>query len=105
MSVIGGPRDVSMPCPLKDAGGLRVAGERASLPEAAGCGEKYEGEVADDADACVGVSAGVEGFVARRDRGDAEAPVELLDGRRRSVGVSGAVLLRWCLGGEGWRPA
>ena len=46
MSVIGGPREVSMPCPLKEAGGLRGLGERASLPELACCGEKYEGEVA-----------------------------------------------------------
>lgn len=44
---------------------------------------------------------GVEGFVARRGRGEAEAAVELDDGRRKSVGVSGAVLVRWCLGGDG----
>jgi hypothetical protein len=40
MSVMGGPREVSMPCPLNEAGGRRTVGERASLAEAAGCGEK-----------------------------------------------------------------
>lgn len=48
MSEWGGPRDESIPWPLKKAGGFLVAGERASLPEAADCGEKYEGEVAED---------------------------------------------------------
>ena len=40
MSVIGGPREVSIPCPLNEAGGRRDAGDRASLPDDAGCGEK-----------------------------------------------------------------
>ena len=40
MSVMGGPRELSMPLLLKEAGGRRMAGERASLPEAALCGEK-----------------------------------------------------------------
>lgn len=40
MRVMGGPRDVSMPCPLNEAGGRRTGGERASLAGAAGCGEK-----------------------------------------------------------------
>jgi hypothetical protein len=44
---------------------------------------------------------GVEGVVtvARRDRCEAET-VELADGRRNKVGVSGAVLVRWCFGGD-----
>jgi hypothetical protein len=91
MRVMGGPRDVSMPCPLNEAGGRRVLGERASLLAAAGCSEKYEADVADD------VAVGVEGLVtvACRDRGDADT-VELADGRRRSgaCGASGAVLVR-----------
>jgi hypothetical protein len=81
MSVMGGPRDVSVPLPLNEAGGRRTVGERASLVEAAGCGEKYEGEAADDRER-PGVSrAGVEGLEAACDG----------EGRRRSVGVSGAV--------------
>lgn len=38
-------------------------------------------------------AVGVEGFVrvARRRRGESEATVELVDGRRNSVGGSGAV--------------
>lgn len=93
---MGGPRDVSMPWPLNEAGGRRVLGERASLLAAGmGCGEKYEADVADEA------AVGVEGLVtvARRDRGDADT-VELADGRRRSgaCGASGAVLVRDGLG-------
>jgi hypothetical protein len=89
-NVMGGPRELSMPCPLWEAGG-RLWG---SWPAEADCGEKYE--VAEDA-------VGVEGFVrvARRDRDEAEAMVELVDGRRNSVGASGAVWVRRCFGGEG----
>jgi len=87
MRATGGPREVSWPA-LKDAGGRLVGGERGSVPEAAACGEKYEGEVTE------GV-VGVEGFVARRDR-DAET-VELVNGTS-----AGAVLVRWCLGGVGF---
>jgi hypothetical protein len=104
MSVIGGPWEVSMPCPLNEAGGLRGLGERASLAEAACCGEKYEGEVAalDDGgtEMCC-ARAGVEGFDAPRERADA---TELADGRRRSVGVVGvvgSVWVRWCCAGSG----
>jgi hypothetical protein len=54
-----------MPCPLKNAGGFLVAGERPSLLEA-GWGEKYEGEVADEGDvAWPGERVDVEG---RRNR-------------------------------------
>jgi hypothetical protein len=67
-----------MPWPLKDAGGRLVAGERASLPDAPGWGEKYEGEVAADDESralvAVGVRDGVEGLVvARRRRGESAA--------------------------------
>jgi hypothetical protein len=40
--------------------------------------------------------------VARRDRDEARAIVELVDGRRKRVGASGAVWVRRCLGGDGW---
>jgi len=40
MRAIGGPREVSMPWPLNDAGGRRLAGERGSTPEACAWGEK-----------------------------------------------------------------
>jgi hypothetical protein len=96
MSVMGGPRDVSMPCPLNEAGGLRGLGERASLPEAACCGEKYEGEVAvlDDGGMEAGwvkeaERDGVEGLDAPRERADA---TELADGKRNRVGVVGCEL-------------
>lgn len=98
-SVTGGPLEVSSPWPLEcEAGGRRVPGERGSKARAALWGEKYEGEVADDA------IVGSEGVVvvARLSREETEAAVELTDGRRNRVGGSGAVLVRWCLGGEGW---
>ena len=43
LSAGGGPLAVSMPWLLRDAGGLglRVGGERGSIPVAAGCGAKY----------------------------------------------------------------
>jgi hypothetical protein len=72
-----------------------VAGERGSAPDAAVWGVKYDAEVAEDVECGVG-AVGVEGFEARRDRWDAET-VELADGRRNRVGVSGAVFVRWCL--------
>lgn len=88
---------MSMPWALWDAGGrLAPGGERGSwLEVAVGWGEKYEGVVADEADV---VPAGVEGLVmlARRCRGEVEAAVELVEGRRSRVGGSGAVLVRWC---------
>ncbi len=37
----GGPLEVSIPLLLRDAGGLRVAGERGSRPDAAGWCSKY----------------------------------------------------------------
>ena len=98
MRVIGGPCEVSMPCPLNEAGGLRGLGDRASLPEAACCGEKYEGEVAELDDGGMEIcclSAGVEGFDVPREWADA---TELVDGRRRSVGVVGDVWVRCCAG-------
>lgn len=98
-SVTGGPRELSMPWALWEAGGrLAPGGERGSWPgAAAGCGEKYEGVVADEAAEVV--AAGVEGSVsvARRRRGESEveveAAVELAEGRRNRVGGSGAVLV------------
>lgn len=97
MELIGGPREVSMPWPLKDAGGLLVPGERMSLPDAVGCGEKYDGEVA--VETWLGVRVvGVEGLVARRVREVTETEAaELLEGRRRSVGSVG---VRWCFAGD-----
>lgn len=92
-----------MPWPLNDAGGRLVPGERTSVLDATGWGEKYEGAAADDG---VGNAVGVEGFVLRRDlgavagAGGAEA-VELADGRRKRGGASGAVLVRVCFGGVG----
>ena len=87
---------MSIPCPLKDAGGRRVPGERGSVPDADVCGEKYDGEVVvvvvDDAEACV-VSDGVEGLVVRREREDGSSS-ELLEGKRRSDGGSGPLVTR-----------
>lgn len=102
-SATGGPRELSMPWPLCEAGGRRVLGERASGPVVAGWGEKYEGEVAVEAEKG---AVGVEGFVWRRGRDDVEGAVEAPEGRRRSWGGSGRVEVRRCLVGggcEGWR--
>jgi hypothetical protein len=82
MSVIGGPFEVSMPWPELDAGGFLAAGERASLPEAAGCGEKYDGVVAEEVEMCVVgvVKVGVVGLLERLlCDGEGRAPCE---GRR-----------------------
>ena len=38
----GGPFEVSIPWLLRDAGALLFAGERASIPDAPGCGRKYD---------------------------------------------------------------
>jgi hypothetical protein len=59
----------------------------------ADCGEKYD---------VAGDTVGVEGLVrvARRDRDEAEAMVELVDGRRNRVGASGAVCVREGFGGD-----
>jgi hypothetical protein len=95
MSVIGGPFEVSMPWPELDAGGFLAAGERASLPEAAGCREKYDGEVAEEVEMCVVgvVKVGVVGLLERLlCDGEGRAPCELVeDGRRSRAGSLGAV--------------
>lgn len=112
MSVIGGPREVSMPWPLNEAGGRLEPGERASLGPAGGGGAEVvmgggaDGGTYDDEVAVVAVVADdsdwAEGFVARLEREVVAAEtVELIEGRRSRVGGSGAVWVRWCLGGEG----
>lgn len=101
-NVTGGPRELSMPWALWDAGGRLAPGERGSWA-AVVCGAKYDAEVAEAAgDAGYG-AVGVEGSVtvARRRRGDAEGAVAAAEGRRSSEGGSGAVWVRWCLGGVG----
>ena len=94
----GGPRELSMPWPLCEAGGRRVPGERGSWVGTAGGGEKYEADVSDEAEQG---AVGVEGLEARRERVDAEGAVEVTDGKRSSVGRSGAVWVRWCLAAAG----
>ena len=116
--MMGGPREVSMPWPLKEAGGRREGGlgERDSLPGAAVWGEKYErrsvaaaaaAAVADEVD-CWARESG--GLVARRGRVEMVAAVVVvaapagleLDGsgsgsgrRRRGEGEGGGKGERW----------
>jgi hypothetical protein len=83
---------VSWPA-LNEAGGRRVAGERGCSADAAAWGAKYDAEAAGDVEYGVAV-VGVEGLVLRRERCEAETVELAVEGSRKRVGVSGAVLVR-----------
>lgn len=77
---------MSRPFALRDAGGRLFAGDLASAPDAAGCGEKYEAEFV--LETALGVKLGEVGLVNRRAR---PSPVEGI----RDIGrASGAVAVR-----------